>query len=116
MIHMLDTTIYSSVVMRETVHIALTMAVLNDLEIKEADVLNIFVTAPNRKKKRIELGPEFGDDAGKSAINVRVLHSLKSACASFMAHLPQCMLEFGYQSCDADHDLCMKTEHKPEDK
>ena len=38
---------YSSVVTRETVCIALTMAALHDLEVKLADVLNAYVSAPN---------------------------------------------------------------------
>ena len=42
-----DTIIYSSVVTRETMHIALTMAALHDLDIKVADVLNTYVMASN---------------------------------------------------------------------
>ena len=30
-------------------HIALTMVALNDLEVNTADVLNVYVMAPNRK-------------------------------------------------------------------
>ena len=44
-------TYYSSDVTRETGHIALTIAALHDLEVKAADVLNAYETAPNRKKK-----------------------------------------------------------------
>ena len=39
--------------------------------------------------------PEFGDDAGKSAITFRAIYGLQSACASFRAHLSQCMKELG---------------------
>ena len=42
------------------------------------------------------LGPEFEDDASKSAMIFRVLYSLKSAGASFRAHLAQCMQVLGY--------------------
>ena len=42
-----NTITYSSVVTRKTLHIALTMAALHDLEAKAADVLNAYVTAPN---------------------------------------------------------------------
>ena len=45
-----DTITYSSLVTRETVHFALTMAVLYDLEVKAADVLNAPVIAPNHEK------------------------------------------------------------------
>ena len=45
-----NTFIYSNVVTRETVHIALAMAVLHDLEVNAADVLNAYVMAPKREK------------------------------------------------------------------
>ena len=89
MTHTPDTITYSSVVTRETVCIALTMAALHDLEVKAANVLNAYVTAPNHEKIWTVLGPEFGDDAGKSAVLVRALYGFKSAGASFMAHLAQ---------------------------
>ena len=83
MTHTSDIITYSSVFTRETVCIALTMAALHALAVKAADVLNAHVMAPTRKKIWTVLGPEFGDDAGKSAITVRVLHGLYSAGASF---------------------------------
>ena len=75
---------YASVVSRETVHIALLMAALNDLNVKVGDVLNAYITAPITEKVWTVLGPEFGTDAGKSAIIiVRALYGLKSAGAAF---------------------------------
>ena len=59
---------------------------------------------------------EFGDDAHKSAIIVRSLYGLKCACASSMAHLVQCMWELGYYSYNADLDLWMKAQYRPEDR
>ena len=78
---------YASVVSRETVRIALLMAALNDLNVKVGDVLNAYITAPITEKVWTVLGPEFGTDAGKSAIIVRALYGLKSAGAAFRAHL-----------------------------
>ena len=43
--------------------------------------------APNHEKIWTVLGPEFGDNAGKSAVIVRALYGLKSAVASFLAYL-----------------------------
>jgi hypothetical protein len=37
---------YASMVSRETMHLALTIASLNDLEVKIGDVLNAYITAP----------------------------------------------------------------------
>ena len=73
MTHTPDTVTYSSVVTKETVCIALTMEALHDLEFKATDVLNAYMAAPNREKIWTVLGPEFGDDAGKSAIFIRAL-------------------------------------------
>ena len=116
MTHTLDTMIYFSVVTRETVHIALTMSALHNLEFKAADVLNAYVMAPIQENIWTVLGPEFGDDGGKSAIIVRAIYGLKSADASFREHHAQYMQKLGYQSCDADLDLWMKAEYRPEDK
>jgi hypothetical protein len=55
---------YASVVSRETVHLALTIASLNDLEVKVGDVLNAYITTPVKEKVWTILGPKFGHDAG----------------------------------------------------
>jgi len=52
------TTTYASVVSRESVHIALLIAALNDLEVKATDVQNAYVTAPCTEKVWTVLGPE----------------------------------------------------------
>jgi hypothetical protein len=78
---------YASVVSRESVRIALTLAALNDLEVKTADIENAYLTTPIGEKIWYTLGPEFGEDAGKRAIIVRALYDLKSARASFCNHL-----------------------------
>ena len=92
------------------------MAALHELEVEAANVLNTYVMATNHGKIWTVLGPEFGDNFGKSAIIVRASYWLKSAVASFKAHLAQYMQELGYQSCDADPNLCMKAQYRPEDK
>ncbi|KAI2510101.1 Reverse transcriptase (RNA-dependent DNA polymerase) [Fragilaria crotonensis] len=109
------TVTYASVVSRESVRIALTLAALNDLEVKTADIENAYLTAPVGEKIWCRLGPEFGHDAGKRAIIVRALYGLKSAGASFRNHLADCMRHLGWQSCMADHDLWFKPEVRTED-
>jgi hypothetical protein len=106
---------YASVVSRETICIALTIAALNDLEVKVGDMLNAYITAPITEKVWTTLGPEFGSSAGKTAIIVRALYGLKSAGASFCAHLASCMRQMGYTSCKADPGLWMKAELRPDD-
>ena len=93
---------------RESVRIALTLAALNDLEVKTADIKNAYLAAPVTEKIWTVLGPEFGQDCGKKAIVVRALYGLKSAGAAFRNHLADCMDYLGYKSCLADPDLWLK--------
>jgi hypothetical protein len=81
---------YASVVSCETVRIALMLAALNDLQVKAGDVLNAYITTPVIEKVWTILGPEFGNDFGKSAIIVHALYGLKSAGASVLC--PSCLL------------------------
>ncbi len=74
---------YASVLSRETVHLALTIASLNDLKVKVGDVLNAYSTAPVKEKVWTILGPKFGHDKGRSAIIVHAIYGLKSAGARF---------------------------------
>ena len=60
---------YASVVSCETVCLALTIAALDDLEVKFGDVLNAYITAPITEKVWTILGPEFGPDASKSGFD-----------------------------------------------
>ncbi len=106
---------YASVVSHETIHISLLMAALNDLNVKVRDVLNAYITAPITKKVWKVLGPEFGINAGKSAIIVRALYGLKIAGAAFRAHLASFMHQMGYISCKADPDLWYNAETRPDD-
>ena len=62
---------YASVVSRESVRIALTLAALNDIQVKTSDIQNAFLAAPAAEKISTICGPEFGPDAGKKAILVR---------------------------------------------
>jgi hypothetical protein len=101
------TTTFASVVSRETVRIALILAGLNDLQVKVSDIENAYITAPCSEKIWTVLGPEFGSDAGKTAIVVRALYGLKSAGASFRKHLADCMKHIGFAPCLADPDLWM---------
>jgi len=106
---------YSSVVSRESMRIALTLAALNDLELKGSDIQNAYLTAPCEEKIWTILGPEFGEDQGKKALIVRALYGLKSAGASFNRHISDCMRQMGYHPCLADPDLWMKPVVRPDD-
>jgi hypothetical protein len=104
---------YASMVSPETIRIALTLAALNDLEVKAADILNAYISAPIKEKVWCALGPEFGSGAGKSAIIFHTLYGLKSAGAAFHAHLADCMQHLGYMTCPANLDLWYKEVTRP---
>ena len=106
---------HASVVSRDTVRIALTIASLNDLEVKSSDVMNAFLTAPCAEKIWTTLGPEFGDNVGKKAIIVGALYDLKSTGSSFGNYITDCMRLLGYEPCRADPDLWFKAQFRPDD-
>ena len=55
--HMVEACLtYVSVVSRESVRIALTLAALNDLEVKTSDTWNAYLTAPCSEKIHTTLG------------------------------------------------------------
>ncbi len=69
--HMMDvllTVTYARVVSRETIPIALTMAALNALKVMAADIMYSYLTAPNKEKLWMLLGPEFVKDKGCKAL------------------------------------------------
>jgi hypothetical protein len=101
---------YASVVSRDSIRIALTMAALNDLEVKVGDIQNAYLTAPCTEKIATVCGIEFGENQGQTAILVRALYGLKSSGAAFRNHLASCMKMLGYTSCLADPDVWVRPE------
>ena len=55
---------YTNVVSRERARIALTLAELNDLEVKTGDIMNDYLKVPVREKIWCICGTEFGVHAG----------------------------------------------------
>jgi hypothetical protein len=90
---------YASVVSRESMRIALTLAALNDLDVIMGDIENAYLTAPITEKVWTVLVAEFGEDAGKRALIVRAIYGLKSAGAVFRFHLASCMDHLGWKPC-----------------
>jgi hypothetical protein len=69
----------------------MTLAALNDVDIKMDDIENTYLTAPIAEIFFTVSGTELGDDARNSANIVRFLYVLQSAGASFRNHLVECM-------------------------
>ena len=85
----------ASVVSIESIRIALTLAALNDLEVKTSDIQNAYLTAPCSEKVNTTLGTKSGENKGKTAVIVRALYGLASSGASFRSHLADCMHHLG---------------------
>ncbi len=99
---------YSSVVSRDSVRIALTIASLNSLEISACDIGNAYLNAPCREKLWTIVGSEFGSEKGSVMIIARALYGLKSSGAAWRATLAQSMEELGYKPTQADPDVWTK--------
>ena len=101
---------YSSVVSRDTVRIMLTIAALNDLEVRFFDIGNAYLNAETEEKVYFISGPEFGPDLeGRITVIVRALYGLKSAGASFHKHMARRLREgLKFESCLADPDTWLR--------
>ena len=86
---------YSSVVSRDSVRIALTIAALNGLSTLACDIHNAYLTAPCCEKIWTTAGPEFGSEKGKNMLVVRALYGLKSSGAAFRAFLAETLYDLG---------------------
>ena len=86
---------YSSVVSRDRVIIALTIAALNGLSTLGYDTYNTYLTALCCEKIWTTDGPEFGSEAGKKMLVVRALHGLKSSGAAFISFLAEVLYDLG---------------------
>ena len=79
---------YSSVVSRESVCSALTLAAFNDMDVKTSDIQNAYLTASCLEKMWTTLGSKFGPHlAGNKFLVIISLYGLKPAGTSFRNHL-----------------------------
>jgi hypothetical protein len=105
---------YSSVVSRDSVRIALTIAALNDLDIMACDIQNAYLMADCRERVWIVAGPEFGSEAGKNMLVKKALYGLKSSGAAFRAFLAETLDAMGYKPSYADPDVWLRPAVKPD--
>jgi len=96
---------YCSVVSRDSVRIALTIAALDDISVLACDIQNAYLTAKCREKIWTQAGPEFGSDAGKIMLVVRALYGLKSSGAAYRALLAKTLYDLNYRPTKADPDV-----------
>jgi hypothetical protein len=107
--------VYSSVVSRDSVRIAFTIAALNDLDILAGDVQNAYLNAPTKERCYTTAGLEFGpDNKGRPVLIVRALYGLKSSGARWRDHMAATLRDAGFDSCLADPDVWMRPNVKPD--
>ena len=99
---------YSSVVSRDSVRIALTIAGLNGLQVMACDIQNAYLTADCREKIWTVAGPEFGSEAGTIFLVRKALYGLKSAGAAFRSLLADTLIDIGYKPSKADPDVWLR--------
>ena len=96
---------YSSVVSRDSIRIALTIAALNDLQVMSCGIQNAYLTADCREKFWMYEGPEFGSEKGSIMFVRKALNGLKSSGAAFLVHLAEMLHDIGFCSTRADADV-----------
>ena len=99
---------YASVVSRDTVRIALTIAHLNDLKVLACDIQNAYLNAKCRENIWTIAGPEFGSDTGNLIIVVRALYGLKSRGTSFRSLISKTFYDIRYTPSKADFDVWLR--------
>ena len=99
---------YSSVVSRDSVRIALTIAALNGLDILSCDIQNAYLSAECREKVYTVAGPEFGTEEGTIMIIKMALYGLKSSGAAFRSKLASVIWDMGYRATQGDPDVWIR--------
>ena len=100
---------YTGLVSRESVHIALTYAALNSLNVFAVNIQNAYLQALSSQKDYIICGPEFGvENIGQTALIHRALYGGKAADRDFRNHLHSCMEFLNFKSCLAVPDMWMR--------
>ena len=76
---------YASVVSHESVHIILTLAALNGLQVQSLDIVhNAYLMAPTKEKIWTTCGTEVGgEDSGKRAVIMRALYRIHGSGGAF---------------------------------
>jgi len=103
---------YSSVVSRDSVRIALTIASLNSLQVSACDIGNAYLNATCREKLWTVAGPEFGSEKGSVMIISRALYGLKSSDTAWRSTLARTMELSGNRPTQADPDVWIRRASK----
>ena len=104
---------YSSVVSRESVRIAFTLAALNDIDVIAGDISHAYLHAKTKERVWFRAGDEFGPRAGRQIKVVRALYGLPGSGNAWRNQLADTLRnQLGYRSSLADPDVWIKKETK----
>ncbi len=88
---------YSSVVARDSVHLALLVAALYDLDILVADIGNAYLNTETKDKVHMICGPEFGQNhVGKIVVIYKALNGLKSSVVAWHSTIAGTVLDLHF--------------------
>jgi hypothetical protein len=87
---------YSSIVSKDSVRIALTILALNDLEVLACDIQNAYLKADCRERVWTTSRTKFESKAGRPMLTIEALYGVKSSGAAFRAHLAETLDVMGY--------------------
>jgi hypothetical protein len=91
--------VYSSVVSRDSMRIALTIASLSKWNVLAADVQNAYLNAPTKEKCRTIAGPEFGpDNEGRPILITGAIYGLRSSRERWRDHLADTIGRMGFSA------------------
>ena len=80
--------VFSSVVLRDSVRLAFTLAALNGLQVLARDMQNAYLNAPTKEKCWFRAGLEFGKHwVGQPMQITRALYGLRSSGARWRDHM-----------------------------
>ena len=100
---------YTGLVYRETVMIALTYEYFNVLDVLSYDIQNTYLTKSATENHLIVCGDEFGSyNIVMDEVVKRPLYVRKAEGRDSRNHLRDFMDRLGYMSCKDDSDLCMR--------
>lgn len=109
-------TIYSSVVSRDSVRLAFLIAALNNLELKAADVTNAYLNAPTKEKIWFKGGIECGEGHGKICVLTRALYGLKGSGNAWRSFFAKTLEAMNFKPSQADRDVWLRPAGSGDDK
>jgi Reverse transcriptase (RNA-dependent DNA polymerase) len=115
--HMTDEprkSVYSSVMSRDSVWLAFTIASLNGLRVLAGDVQKAYLNAPTKEKCYTTAGKEFGVNNGRPVSIVCALYGLRSSGARWRDHMASTVRSLGFKGCLADPELWLRLACKPD--